>query len=152
MTPEAKEDLKKNRQWLLKIYAEHDVDDFRRFIKAGKESRPNLAKFEDASNFVLSEILYEQKSKLPYLGALCEQARNHKRMKQIWRGVPRRQYPAAIRAAIKRDGVMPSCNFCRYLQNPHPTSGEACVNMGGVPSDVCCPGFTRLSKKAEKRA
>ena len=144
--------LRKTRKELLRIYATHDVEAFRRFIRENKEGRPNLAKFEDASNFTLSEILYEEKSKSPHLGKLWEEARNHKRMKAIWKGVNKKDYPLAIQKVFRKEGHLPVCNDCCFLQNPHPQSGKACVDMNGVPSDVCCPGFKPLPKTPKNRA
>lgn len=136
--------LKANRRKLHQIYVTHDVTAFREFVREMSQFKPTLVGWDEKPDDVLSELMYEEKAKLVYLGPVWIEARNHKRMKKFWDGLTLEEYPVDIsRIAVANEGKLPHCMTCHYFRSP-PKKGQACVNIGAIPEDVCCPGYKPL--------
>lgn len=132
--------LKKERKRLHNIYVNHDIDGFRAFIKDLSKEKPVLLPFVDAPDERLSDLMYEEKSKLMYLGDVWQEARNHKRLKKIWGGVPFNRYPNIIKENMSPSGELPRCIGCVHFRSKV-GEAEACMLVGATPGDVCCPAY-----------
>lgn len=133
-----KEELKLARRRLHDIYVRHDVAGFRAFIKDHANEKKKLQHFIDKPDEVLSDLMYEEKSKLMYLGDLWQEARNHKRMKAIWPGQDNQE-------------ILPLCANCKWFRDKPSEKEEPCMHLGSVPTDICCRAFT-LSKMPDNQA
>jgi len=140
--------LKRERKRLHAIYVNHDIDGFRAFIKDLSNERPVLKQFIDAPDEQLSDLMYEEKSKLMYLGPLWQEARNHKRLKRIWKPIQFKDYPLAVKQAMSASGELPRCAGCSYFRHgPCLEDGkeeDSCILLGTAPGDVCCPAYKPL--------
>ena len=135
-----KDELKSQRRRLQQIYVSHDVEGFREFLSERVAAFPAVAKFVRADAETLSDLMYEEKSKLMYLGEVWQDARNHKRMKQVWKDS---EMTDEVAEAFVRDGELPKCMTCKFYYEP-PSENEEdfpCMQVGAAPQDICCKAY-----------
>lgn len=124
-----KEKMKLERRRLHQIYLDHDIPKFREFIKDRAHDRPELIPFTGESDQVLSDLMYNMKSQLMYLGPLWQEARNVMRFKQFWSG---RRCPIED---------IPLCVSCKYFREAPSPEESPCMHMGATPADISCPVY-----------
>jgi hypothetical protein len=124
-----KEELKIERRRLHEIYLTHDTKAFREFITDRSKIKPELAPYITATEEVLSELMFNMKSQLMYLGPDWQEARNHLRYKQFWEDGDRAQ------------DEIPECVTCKWFQEAPNKTESSCMQMGATPHDIACKAF-----------
>lgn len=130
-----REEKKAERRRLHKIYLEHDVPGFREFIKDRAESFPTLIPFVGETEKVLSDLMYNMKSQLMYLGPQWQEARNVMRFQQFWE--------KDGKALLPLEDV-PLCNNCQHFRTSPHKKEPPCMQMGATPADLACNAFVPL--------
>lgn len=127
----SKEELKAERRRLHKIYVDHDVEAFREFIKDRSSIKPELEPYISESTEVLSELMFNMKSQLIYLGEDWQAARNHLRFKQFWED---------------SDSIetIPLCASCKYFREAPNDKEDPCMHLGATPADIACKAFNAI--------
>jgi len=137
---------KDERMELNAIYIAHDVPAFRKFLFRNAAKHENFKTLINETDEVLSDLLYQAKSHLPYLGPTWQEARNHLRMKHIWTKTPIVEYPKAVLDYLNEFSEgFPICNKCRWFREPHPERDNPCMYVGASPGDICCKGWQPLA-------
>jgi len=138
---------KEDRMELNNIYINHDVQGFRKFLFKHGATHQNLADLIPETDEVLSELLYQAKSNLPYLGQAWQAARNHIRMQKFWRSTPLVEYPAPVLIFMQKNSEgFPLCNSCKWFRDPPPEAQDPCMFIGATPGDICCKGWQPVGK------
>lgn len=117
------------RKILYDIVRTLDPARFREFVS---EHIPELvnAGWLDKSNEQITLILHEVRAQ--YVGMADEftQSRNFLRARQF------KYCPIEIKNK-------PVCAECKYFRTPPDGEQLACMHLGSIPQDICCPGFTK---------
>lgn len=130
----SKEEMKEQRRRLHKIYMDHDVTEFRKFLEDRSKLKPELTPYITETDEVVSELMYNMKSQLMYLGPDWQEARNHLRYKQFWE----------FSSAYQSIEHIPLCVACKHFREAPNKDEEPCMHLGATPSDISCRAFESL--------
>lgn len=128
----SKEEMKEQRRRLHKIYLDHDVTEFRKFLEDRSKFKPELIPYITETDEVVSELMYNMKSQLMYLGEDWQDARNHLRYKQFWE------------ESCRPIEEIPICATCKYFRDGPSNKEDPCMHLGATPSDISCHAFESL--------
>lgn len=137
-----KEQLRADQKRLNKIYIEHNIPEFRLFVRdmAERKERSPLRKFVDSDDETLSYMMYTMKSKLMYLGEHWHEARNVLRAKQFW---CKNMKISEILPLLEK--INP-CVSCQYFRTAPEGEEHPCMHLGSIPQDISCPEYIALPK------
>ena len=123
------------------IMQDRDLIKFRTFIEDNADlfKEGYLSKLLTLSDEALLTVMETWTAVKPEFGSVAVFSRDNIRMKTLESNLSLSS--ADLVDYIKEKGNYPSCVECKWF-NTAPQNEAACINLGALSSDVCCPGWT----------
>jgi hypothetical protein len=138
-------DIEIQREEFNQIIADRRVDLFRKFVDNNIEQFPDgfQTKIVTMSDSSLMDIMLTWTAIKPEFGKLNPLSRDIIRTKDLESNLS--LSTADLVDFIKQNENYPSCMDCEWFRNSPSAEEKACMHLGAMPFDICCPGWTRLN-------
>lgn len=125
------------------IMVDRDMTKFRSFIEAHADlfKTGDLSELLTLSDDKLLGVMYTWVAVKPEFGHLQKHARDKLRMLNLESNLS--QASADLVDYIKEKGNYPNCVECKWFAESPKENEQACINLGAMSFDVCCPGWTK---------
>jgi hypothetical protein len=123
---------------------DRNIPGFKKFIEDNIEFFPNgvPTKLITMSDDRLLSIMEIWTAVKPEFGEMNRLSRDQIRTKDLESNLSLSS--ADLVDFIKEKGNYPSCVECEWFRSIPQDEEKACMHLGAMPFDVCCPGWTKL--------
>jgi hypothetical protein len=137
--------IEEQREQFNQIIADKNITAFREFAEANADQLPDgipteILKMTDEEilNFMLTWT-----SVKPEFGKLNTLSRDLLRTKDLEANLSLSTIDLVDFVKINEN--YPRCMECEWFRNTPSAEEKACMHLGAMPFDICCPGWTKLN-------
>lgn len=137
--------IDQQREEFNQIIADRSVDAFRKFIEENVDQFPDgtTAKIAGMNDQEIIEFMLIWTAVKPEFGKLNPLSRDLLRTKDLESNLS--LSTVDLVDFIKKNENYPRCMECEWFRSAPSAEEKACMHLGAVPFDICCPGWTKLN-------
>ena len=133
------------REQFNQIISERNVAEFRKFIDENSDQFPDgiPTKIATMNDDGIIEFMLIWTAVKPEFGRLNPMSRDLLRTKDLEANLS--LSTVDLVDFVKINENYPRCMECEWFRNAPNVEEKACMHLGAMPFDICCPGWTKLN-------